>query len=139
MGRSGGALFSPEVRRDLSPGFRVPFIDGCRPRVIVQPHLRLAYHEEQVLVGGVPFDLGLASFLAQPRERSHTVGIDHPIQVIFLDISQSQDQRKELADVVRALYERTSMEDLGAGVGDHAPELHDTGVAAARCVHRQGG
>ena len=131
------ALFAPKISGNLSPSLGVPLVYGGRPGVIVQPHFRFPHHVEEVLVGGIPFYFGLAAFLAQPCQSGDAISIDDPIEVIFLDIRESEDERQELADVVRALHKRPAVKDLSAGIGNDAPELHDARIAAARSIHRQ--
>ena len=102
-------LLPSEVRRYFPPGFGVPFVDRSGPCVVMEPHLRLADHEEQILVGGIPFDLGSAPFLAHPGERGDGVGIDHPGEVVFLDIRQPQHQGKKTSVPVSAITPRNSI------------------------------
>ena len=128
--------FSTKIGRNFAPSFGVPLIDRSCPSVIMEPHLGFSYHKEEVLVGCVPLHLGLASLSAQPCESGNGISIDDPVEVVLLDIRQSEYQGKELADIVRTLLEGSAMEDLGAGVCYHAAELHHARVAATRRIHR---
>ena len=131
-------LFASKIGRNLPPCFGVPFIDWCRPGVIVEPHLGFAHHEEEVLIGCVPFDFGFTALGAEPRESGDGIGIDDPIEVVFLDVCESEDEREELADVVRSLHKRSAVEDLGAGVGNDATKFHDARITAAGGIDGQG-
>ena len=131
-------LFASKIRRNFAPRPCVPFINGCCPGVVVHPHFGFANHEEQILVLGIPFDLGLAFFLANPCECGHAVGINNPGEIVFLDISEPQHQCEKFADVVGTLLKRSSMEHFGACVRDDSAELHYTRVAATSCIDREG-
>ena len=132
-------LFSPKIGRHFSPTLRIPLVDRRRPCVVVQPHLCLPNHVEQILILGVPLYLRLTSFLPYPGQRRYTIRINHPIQVILLDIRQAQHQRQELTYVVCPLHKRPAVEHFCPRVRYHAPELHHARVAAARSIDSQGG
>ena len=104
----------------------------------MEPHLGFAHHEEEVPVVHRPFHLGLASFLSDPCQCGDGIGIDDPGQVVFLDIGESEHESKELTDIIRALFERSSVEDLGAGISDYPSKLHDAGIAATSRINGQG-
>ena len=131
-------LFPPKIRRYFAPCFRIPLINRRSPCVIVQPHFCLSDHVKKVLIGGVPFDFGFAAPLSEPCQRRDAIGINNPREVVFLDIRQAQHQRQEFADVIRSLYKRSSMEDLGARIRDDTSEFHHTGITATGGIHSQG-
>ena len=132
-------LFSSKIRRNLTPSLRIPLINGGCPGVIMQPHLRFPNHKKEVLIGRIPLHFGLASFGAQPCERGDAIGINDPIEIILFDIREPENECQELTDVIRALLERSPMEDLGTGIGNDSSEFHDSGVTAARGIDGQRG
>lgn len=130
-------LFSAKISRNLAPDGCFPLEDGCAPRVLLEPRLRLADGQQQVLVCGTPFELTLAFLLPHPGQRGNAVGIDRPGEVVLLEVREAEDEGEELANVIRTLHVGTAAEDLGTGVGDDPAKLHDTGVSGTGSIDGQ--
>jgi hypothetical protein len=103
----------------------------------MEPHFGFSNHKEEILVGDIPLYFRFATLLSEPCECGHTIGINDPIEVVFLDVSESENEREELSDVVGSLPEWSTMEYFGTGIDNDSPELHDTRVTATRGVDRQ--
>ena len=131
-------LFASKICGNLPPSLGIPLVNRGSPRVVVKPHFRFSYHVEQVLIGCVPLNLRLASFLTYPRKGGNAVRINNPIEVVFFYIRQPEHKSEKLADVVSALLERSAVEYFRACISNNSTEFHYSGVAAAGCIYRQG-
>ena len=58
--------FSPEVCWNLTPLFRLPFVNRCCPRIFVQPFFCSTHRKQEVLILYTPLQFGLALLLSYP-------------------------------------------------------------------------
>lgn len=121
---------SAEVGGDFAPAFGFPFDNRVGIGVVLQPGFCTADDGQQfaVALGGHKF--GIALFVAHPFLGYLAVAVNRHIAAFLFQQSQSMNNGKKLADIVRSVVIRTDTENFLSRANIYAPIFHNAGIAA---------
>lgn len=120
--------FASEICGNFAPFTRFPFQDGIRHAMCLEPRLRTSNHFVEFLSAWRARQLRAALLATHPRNRRGRIRINGHFRPLFVEKSESMDNREELADIVRAVN-RTEMKDLAPLRQINTPIFHRPGIA----------
>ena len=100
----------------------------------LEPRLRTSNHFIEFLGARRARQLRAALLATHPRNRRGRIRINGHFRTLFVEKSESMDNREELADIVRAVN-RTKMKDLAPLRQINTPIFHRPGIAGTSRIH----
>jgi len=93
--------FPPEICWYLPPVFGFPFQDPVLPRVFPDPFQSSFCVSKQALRFCIAIKVGFDVFRFNPRDCGAGIGINRPVGITLLQVSQRMDDPQELTDIHR--------------------------------------